>query len=193
MKTIYFIVFLIIATSCSNKKSGEILELKKTNRELTDELFIKSEIERTYLAVFHRTIMYCNSPIANTRVFWGRDSLNTFELSQIASKPRLVFCFSANTCTPCIEMALELTKGFFPDFLENENIIITGDYPMRLRNDCYGKKMLTGVVLPLKEIEVPFFFILDKNMNLSFLHLFNKANSDYTKLYLDEIRKKYNF
>ena len=191
MKTIYFIVFLAVAASCTNKKSDEIFELKKINRELTNELFIKGEIERANLGIFHRTIIYCNNPIANARVFWGRDSLKTFDLSRIASKPRLVFCFSKNTCTPCIESAIEITKELFPNFLENENIIITGDYPMRLRDDCYGKKMLTGAALPFNEIEVPFFFILDKNMNLSFLHLFNKINPDYTKLYLDEIRKKF--
>ena len=193
MKVICFILFLRIITSCTYTTSNEVNELNKINQKLTEELFFQNEHKRISQEIFRRTIMYCNTSIDNTKVYWGRDSLNTFDLSQVTSKPRLIFCFSTNTCTPCIETAIELTKEIFPDYLENENLIITGDYPMRLRNNCYGKKMLTGIALPLNEIEVPFFFILDKNMNLSFLHLFNKGDSHYTKLYLEEIRKKYNF
>ena len=191
MRVICFIAVLIITTSCTNRMSNEVNELSKINKKLTEELFFKNEEMVIYKEIFRRTIKYGNISIDNTKVFWGRDSLNTYSVSQIASKPRLIFCFSSNTCTPCIDTAIELTKEVFPDYLENENIILTGDYPMRLRNDCYGKKMLSGVVLPLNEIEVPFFFILDKNLNLSFLHLFNKMDSHYTKLYLEEIREKY--
>ena len=191
MKTIYLIVFLALITSCTKQKANEIFELKRTNQKLTEELLYKTEDQRVCHVIYLRTMTYCNNPVENSQVFWGKDSLNTCDLSQIASKPRLVFCFSTNTCAPCVEKSIDLTKEVFPDYLENENIIITGDYPMKYRNDCYGKKMLSGINLPLHEIEVPFFFILDKNMNISFLHLFNKGDSNYTKIYLSEIRKKF--
>ena len=72
-------------------------------------------------------------------------------------------------------------------------IIVTGDHPLRLRNSVYDKKMLSGIILPIHEIGVPFFFILDKKMEISDLHLFNKLNPDISKIYLEEIKKKYNF
>ena len=116
-------------------------------------------------------------------IFNKRNSLNA----------SLVFCFLTNTCSPCVDKAIELTQEVFSDYLENEQIIVAGDYPLRLRDDCYGKRMLTGVNLLIEEIEAPFFFILDKDLKMSYLHIFNKMNPILTKIYLEEIHKKYDF
>jgi hypothetical protein len=53
--------------------------------------------------------------------------------------------------------------------------------------------MLSGIDLPVAEIEAPFFFVLDGSMELSFLHIFNKMNPELTKIYLENICKKYDF
>jgi hypothetical protein len=53
--------------------------------------------------------------------------------------------------------------------------------------------MLSGIDLPVTEIEAPFFFVLDKSMKISFLHIFNKMSPELTKIYLKEIRGKYDF
>ncbi|MDR2145274.1 MAG: hypothetical protein LBE91_02275 [Tannerella sp.] len=191
MKKFFLFFFLLFLLSCSNTNNKEIERLTKINEKYDSDLFILKQAEQANQEILRRTIKYSGEKIESKSIFWGRDSLNTFTLNELAVKPRLIFCFSTNTCSPCVESAIEFIKEVFPDYTENEMIIITGDYPLRLRDSVYGKKMLSGITLPINEIEVPFFFILDKKMEVSLLHLFNKLNPDITKVYLEEIKKKY--
>jgi hypothetical protein len=188
------IIFLLIAASfgsCNQQDTDSIAKLKEINRRLEDEFYTVREAERISLEIYRRTIKYSQTSLDNKQVFWGKDSINTFPLYKLALNPRLVFCFSTNTCTPCVDSAIELIKEKFTDFEHNETILIAGDYPLRLRDNCYGKRMLSGINLPVTEIEAPFFFVLDKSMKISFLHIFNKMNPELTKIYLEEIRGKY--
>jgi len=187
MKTMYFLTLFIVCFSCTSRQSDNHISDKY---RIEDELFIAKHTEALQQEILRRTVKYTDMPIENSRVYFGSDSLTTFFLMDITSKPRLIFCFSANTCPPCVEKAIDLTKAIFTDYLVNEQIIITGDYPLRLRDNCYGKRMLTGINAPVEEIEAPFFFVLDENFKISFLHIFNKTNPDLTKIYLEEILKK---
>jgi hypothetical protein len=195
MKTLYHsIISLLIAASfsgCNQQDMDSIAKLKEINRRLEDEFYTVREAERISLEIYRRTLKYSQTFLDNKQVFWGKDSINTFPLRDLTLNPRLVFCFSTNTCTPCVDSAIESIKEKFTDFEHNETIIIAGDYPLRLRDNCYGKRMLSGINLPIAEIEAPFFFMLDKSMKISFLHIFNKMNPETTKIYLEEIRKKY--
>ena len=190
MKTFCFLS-LLFTLSCVNNK--EIDRLTQINYKIESDLFISKQAEQANREILRRTIKYSGKTIESRSVYWGTDSLKIFTLTELASKPRLVFCFSINTCTPCVETAVDFLKEVFPDYKENEMIIVTGDYPLRLRNLVYEKKMLSGINLPIDEIGVPFFFILDNKIEISFLHLFNKLNPDITKIYLEEIKKKYDF
>ncbi|MDR0699295.1 MAG: hypothetical protein LBG28_08790 [Tannerella sp.] len=193
MKIFYRIILLLIIasfTGCKQKDTESIAELKEINRRLENESNAAKEAERIEREIYRRTIKYSQTPFDDSQVFWGKDSVNIFSLKELALSPRLVFCFSINTCTPCIDSAIELIKEIFTDFECNETIIITGDYPLRLRDNCYGKRMLSDIKLPVTEVEAPFFFVLDKSMKMSFLHIFNKMNPEATKIYLEEIREK---
>lgn len=192
-KIIYSTLFSLLIISCTEKKQREandIVSLKKTCKQLENELFIIKENEIINQEIFQRNIKYSDMSIDNTLVYWGRDSSNCISLSQIASKPHLIFCFSINTCSPCVDNAIGMIKEVFADFDKNERVIIAGDHPLRLRENHYGKKKLTGIQLPIEEIEAPFFFVLDENLKLSLLHIFNKANPNLTAIYLKEIAKR---
>ncbi|MDR0573688.1 MAG: hypothetical protein LBG96_06590 [Tannerella sp.] len=196
MRTLYCIIFLLITASfagCRQKDADDIAKLKELNQRLEDEFYNVREAERISLEIYRRTLEYSRTSIDDKPVFFGKDTVNTFSLDELALKPRLIFCFSTNTCTPCIDSVIGLIKGRFTGFESNETILIVGDYPLRIRENCYGKRMLSGIDLPVAEIEAPFFFVLDKSMEISFLHIFNKMNPELTKIYLDEICKKYDF
>jgi hypothetical protein len=193
METLYRIMFLLVIASfagCKQDDSESIAELKEINRRLEGELYIVKETGRISREIYRRTIKYSHTSLDNRQVFFGKDSVKIFLLNELALNPRLVFCFSTNTCTPCVDSAIKLLKERFSDFERNETIIIAGNDPLRLRDNCYGKRMLSGIDLPVAEIEAPFFFVLDKSMKISFLHIFNKMNPELTKIYLEEIQEK---
>jgi hypothetical protein len=191
IKTLFFTAFLFALSSCAESSKEEINRLTKANQQLNDDLSIVTQTERINQEIFRRTVKYSEMSIENKKVYWGKDSLKTYSLKDLALKTRLFFCFSTNTCTPCIDESIRLIREAFPDYKDNEAIIITGDYPLRLRDSVYDKKMLTGITLPLEKIEAPFFFILDKKMEISHLHIYNKMNTDLTKIYLEEVKYKF--
>ncbi|GHT07526.1 hypothetical protein FACS189426_01100 [Bacteroidia bacterium] len=185
-------VVLCVVVSIFRWKDKETASrLATLNLRLDSELFTARETEHISAEIYRRTVRYSQTPLENAIVYWGGDTLQTQLLSEIAKKTRLVFCFSINSCSPCIDTAIKLLKEQFSDFESNESILITGDNPMRLRDDCYGKRMLGGITLPLNEIEAPFFFILNEDVDLSHLHILNKMDTNSTVIYLTEIKKKF--
>ena len=72
---------------------------------------------------------------------------------------------------------------------------VSPDYPARLRNDCYGKKLLSlhnknlGLPMELEDSFAPFLFIMDKDLCVKYLHIHNKPLPRLTLIYLEEIKK----
>jgi len=121
--------------------------------------------------------------IENQSVYFGKDSLKTTKINNLTSKC-FFFYFSINTCTPCIDNAIECIKMVFPDYLSNDDIIfISPDYPDRLKDNCYGKKLLTlstgKIGIPLEKEKVPFIFTLTEQLSIDKIHIVNK--NDFTK------------
>lgn len=185
------VVCIVLIEWNNGKLVGEVKQLKKQQAELEDQLFLCRYNAEIGQELFDRSMAYTGWPVVSESVYWGTDSLHLFSLTRFARTPRLFFCFSDYTCVPCVDGAVELVKKTFPEYVSDERIVFTGDQAPRLRNDCYGKKMMSNIALPLREIGSPFFFVLDENKQLSRLHIFNKLAPDKTAVYLEEIRKMF--
>lgn len=104
--------------------------------------------------------------------------------------------FSEKTCPPCIDAVVDmLNEVFTEEEIKTKVVFISPDYPARLRNDCYGKKLLTlhnkylGLPIELEDSFAPFLFIMNKDLCVKYLHIHNKALPQLTLIYLEEIRK----
>lgn len=88
-----------------------------------------------------------------------------------------------------------LNKVFTEKEIKTKIVLISPDYPTRLRNDCYGKKLLSlhnknlGLPMELEDSFAPFLFIMDKDLCVKYLHIHNKALPQLSSIYLEEIRK----
>ena len=90
--------------------------------------------------------------------FWGTDSLSTFPISELCDEKKLFFCFSEKTCPPCIDTVVDMLHSFFTDDeIKTQIVFVSPDYPVRLRNDCYGKRLLNlcdkKIGLPIEQEE----------------------------------------
>jgi len=122
-------------------------------------------------------------------VFYGSDSMKTAFLSSLPLDNILFFYFSEQTCIPCINGTIEVLSEYFPDYIHDENIIfISPDFPARLRDDCYGKRLLSfylGTIgLPIENSNIPFFFTINKNMEISSIHIVIKEDMERTASFL---------
>jgi hypothetical protein len=136
--------------------------------------------------------------VNNNDVYFGTDSLNTIKLRQLVVRPKLMFYFSSNTCSPCIEETLEIMKRVLFNYEKRDNVIfVSPDYPARYRNNCYGKKLLildkNKLGLPIEdELHPPFFLVINNNMQVQSIHVVNKMDFSRTEEYLKSITKLIN-
>lgn len=128
--------------------------------------------------------------------YWGTDSLDSFFLSNLCNDKKLFFCFSEKTCPPCIDTVVDMLHSFFTDDeIKTQIVFVSPDYPVRLRNDCYGKRLLNlcdkkiGLPIEQEEAFTPFLFVMDKDLHIKYLHIHNKALPQLTSIYLEEMRK----
>ena len=127
--------------------------------------------------------------IKNQLVYFGDDSLNTFEIKKIVSGDQIFFYFSYNTCPPCLNYTIDLLKKYIPSYYEDDSIIfISPDYPKRFRNDCFGKQLLilqlNELGLPLERENVPFFFKINTDMQIVSLNIVIKEDFERTEKYI---------
>ena len=127
--------------------------------------------------------------------YWGTDSLDSFSLSNLCNDKKLFFCFSEKTCPPCIDAVVDIMNEVFTDEeIKTKIVFVSPDYPARLRNDCYGKKLLSlhnknlGLPMELEDSFAPFLFIMDKDLCVKYLHIHNKPLPRLTLIYLEEIK-----
>ena len=86
-------------------------------------------------------------------------------------------------------------RGFYRRGNKNIIVFVSPDYPARVRNDCYGKKLLSlhnknlGLPMELEDSFAPFLFIMDKDLCVKYLHIHNKPLPRLTLIYLEEIKK----
>jgi aryl carrier-like protein len=163
------IIFLIVFFSCCNKEKSqsdyEQLVVNKINTLTENNL---------------------NIQIKNQNVYFGLDSLKIIDLKQAVKQHKFFLYFSSETCTPCIRQTIDLINKVFPRYKnDNKIIFISPDYPVRLKENCYGKKLLTlkdeTIGIPLEQENVPFLFTLSDDLKINNLHIVNK--NDFQKLF----------
>jgi len=182
---ICIISFFLVMNSCSYKEKKSSTLEDNYEQILANKIKI-SEVEN------------CNLNLKNQKVFFGNDSLNKISLMNLVSKNKIFFCFSRNTCTPCLEQTVEIIKKIFPNYKQNEKIIfISPDYDKRFRENCYGKKLLTledsKFGIPIEDTEAPFFLIINDQLHIEAIHIVNNLNFEKTEEYLRKIAQEINF
>lgn len=164
-------------------------QLVKTNSE---ETFIEKHKELVVNKVTELENENLGYLIKNQLVFFGDDSLNVFEIKNIKNNDQIFFYFSYNTCPPCLNYTIDLLKKFIHSYEKDDSIIfISPDYPKRFRNDCFGKKLLNlqlnKLGLPLEKENVPFFFKINKDMQIVSLNIVIKEDFERTEKYLQSL------
>ncbi|MHC1780746.1 MAG: hypothetical protein AB9922_10970 [Bacteroidales bacterium] len=133
-----------------------------------------------------KEILY--NPLLNQPCYFGKDSTKPVMLKEICDTNKIFFYFSEKLCSPCIDNTIKVLKDCFPDYKNDSSIIfISPDFPKRLSEDCYGKRLLTlktgKLGLPMKE-QYPLFFRLNENMEVVSAHIVVKVDFKRTLNYL---------
>jgi hypothetical protein len=188
MKISHLIINLCIFATClcSCQKKGKT---EKDGGYVTYENYakmIEQKIEEQIQANLHKLIL-------NQEVYFGLDSVKTVAFYEIVGKHKFFFCFSSQTCHPCIENTVDCIKKVFSEYeTDDEIIFIASDYPAKMKDNFFGKKLITlqnkQLGIPLEQEYVPFLFTLDDSMKINKLHIVNKNDFTNTKKFLEDIK-----
>ncbi len=202
MNTLKYILNIILFTCLiyfiyiNNKLLADLDSTVLTNKkkqETISKLQMNSFFQQESL---REVIQNTDINIKDREVYWGTDTINKFSINLLATSPKLILFISNNTCSPCVEKIMNLLKKHFMNFTDNDKIIVaTTNYQFRCRDNFFeGKKMLSissSLGLMIEGKDLPFLFILDKDMKTKFCHIFLKTQPEFTDLYLSEINSIY--
>lgn len=163
-------------SSCSDKRKAQVIDIEKYISEKIQKLEKKN----------------VNMSIPNQKIYFGIDSVKSFDLKDFVSERKVFFWFSQNTCSPCIDRCIDIVKKTFPDYENDDHIIfVSPDYPARFRDNFYNKKLLTlenkYFGLEFENKDVPFFIIINSNLQVNSIHIVNKNDFRRTEKYLQKI------
>lgn len=158
----------------------------------TDEL-------HTYRHNFKVNILNSNLVIENLDI---KDSLNiTFPIKKIFDDKQesiLVYRFSQMHCESCVNSSIQITQNWV-DSVGINNVVFLGNHR---NNRVFNKTIpLYGIQglkvyncpkinIPAEDIEYPYFFVLDSNLQISNLFVPDKATPFITNSYLKNVSKK---
>ena len=199
-KKLTYIILIFIA-ACFLLCNIGLLLLNQMNKielhRVRHRLEHLEDVEFMYMASKEiRTVgfKYEQYSIANTFVFTGSDNSALIPVSDIAEQPKLVLGLNNNMCRPCVEGVFSDIKVFFSDFETNPNIICIADIEQRFKDNYFNKTVVSFHKkddYPLYELQMPYFFILDKDLCVKLLFLTDKSNSELTQKYLKTIKERY--
>ena len=190
-----WLICVTIATailfSCSDKKiRDKISLLEMENVKLKSDLFDIQYFSNLKDQMDKYCIQQMGTKIKNTHVYWGIDSLNQVQLSEVVSEDKLILYLSDKMCSPCVDNFIRIVQNAFLDEYESNRIIIVGDIPMRIKRAFHGKIVLSGIELPMDSLMWPAAFVVEPpELEIKYLHLFNKNNPTRTKCYMEKMKE----
>jgi hypothetical protein len=102
------------------------------------------------------------------------------------------------TCSTCIDFALERLRKTFPDFAHNDRIILlSSQVATRLKKSYYGKSVYSffdeGQELPFDQYRTPYFFYLDDRLEYKLFFIPDQNQTKVTDFYLNTFKRRFGF
>lgn len=181
-----FYLFYVVGIRRQIEEGSEIA-MNKVNRTLAENTLLRNNITLSQQGV-------CNLPFDLSVYSFHYDE--TGELSKIKKqKNTLVFRYTTLVCMSCVEKISDVLKKFQE---ENENIevIVLATYrpneELMFKSICKPHKnvyTVSALNLPLEKENVPYFFLLDKDLNVSNTFIPEAGMPKLTKAYLERIKE----
>jgi hypothetical protein len=149
-----------------------------------------------FTALFESSISNENLEVNNPLVYKGNDTADKTYLYDLVRDKCLVFRFSGESCSACIDFAMGKIKSVFKDFATNDRILFIGsNINERMKDRYYGKPVISfdseDLGLPFEEYTTPFIFIMDRERITKMLFVPDKTMPGLTDFYLNLIKERY--
>ena len=194
-RTIIISLVLIVALSFFNL----FLYLSRNNHggqlnNNTDNAEYGKKYYYRFLNQYRYALNLEQEPLYDALIYRGKDTSEYFRLSELSYKPTLGLYFTNEMCTPCINYCVSKLKEKFPDYQDNEQVILlTRGIEERFKNSLYGKPVysIKDDEINVLDSNVPIYFLFDQDLVLKFVFVPDELLPEYTDLYLSTIMFKF--
>lgn len=193
MNKLYNIVLLAIALTAIGITAYSLknyFEFKEINNNISDQdSFIKME-------KFKIVIENEQFPLKKVRMYFGLDTLKIFDFFECVQEKTLVYKFSGQYCSSCLDSDIDMIKQIFPDFQKNNRILLLStDFNPRLKENYFGKRVASYYSecfgFPLDKSFLSVFFIVDKDHVSKMVFITDSRFPELTKIYLETIKNRF--
>lgn len=137
---------------------------------------------------------YILDSIPNTRISTYPDTSQNSTLYDLTQQATIVFRFSGNMCTPCVDFVIDRIKFCIQDFKDNENILFlySDANPAQIKNKIVKKSWYISKSFhqELDNLTTPYLFIFDSEHRIKSLYIPDPAYPELLDKYLEIMREK---
>jgi hypothetical protein len=189
--SLFIVVFLTIINLASRLKDESLFRYKKSQN--TESEYHK---EYYYRIINQQFSVFMNEgrDLSIPFIFEGSDTLQSVLFSEYIHSHHLILYFSGDMCTPCINYCIRKIEEYFPDYKNSDNILFLAksiDY--RYRESFYGKPILciTDNNYHPINLNVPFYFVINQDMQVELLFIPDEQLPEYTDIYLGAVKSRF--
>lgn len=196
------IILALIAINVFTLLKFNKLKQQKNNKNLVNNFQdnVKAEELNAFKASFKTNLKNSGLPLNEISI---KDSLNNANpLKKVfdnTQKQMLVFRFSKRHCESCVVASMEVLQKWI-GLIGDKNILILGNYK---NNKIFQRTMKEYGIkypnvynsesfdIPAEELGYPYFFVLNRNLEISNVFVPDKGLSKITTEYLKGIHKRF--
>jgi hypothetical protein len=184
------IVFFYVVILCISLITFFLFNIRLTTKN--EEI---SHLQREYQQCILKNLQNDNQFLDKELVLKKNDGSSCF-LDSLIDEPKLIFRYTSLNCNSCVDKQLTLLNRY-TNIIRDRILILT--YYENLR-DLYLFKRLNSLEfetfnieslnIPFEELQFPYFFVIDENLNISDSFLPLKSDTTLTINYLFEVASK---
>lgn len=194
-------VFFVLSSCVCPFVIFKLNKARIQSRELADSYFVDSELYNLLIWNIGKHYSFENSAITDFEITDKDNNKLLFSdlMENESGEYKLVFFFSSTHCGSCIDSEMSNIQSFGHIVGKNHIIILAQYESMRhLRAFLASRKInipvycvKTNPVGILKEENLPYSFIVDKNMTAEFVFIPIKEIPSYSEMYYTTIRERF--
>jgi hypothetical protein len=143
-----------------------------------------------------RSWKYELDTILNSRTLTFPDTNKNTNLYCLTDSPSLVFRFSGNMCSPCIDFVIDRISFCIQDFKENDRVLFLYSDANPVMAENYFVKQSWYITdsfhQELDNLMIPYLCILDSEHRIKSLYIPDMAYPELLDKYLEMVRDKLN-
>jgi hypothetical protein len=188
---VILLLSMIVIVYISGKKQLKI-DIEKCKQEYVSTTLMCDNLLEEQITLLENENKFFDPKLVLTNVKLEQNQIGEMNLD----KTYLVMFFSSSFCSNCVNYSLDEIKSFLNEYKIKNILLLASNYMSRdlyvfaqtNKFDPYSFYSIETLNLPIEHLQMPFYFLLNKNLNISHFFIPRKETPEQTKKYFETIK-----